>query len=293
MDSDDEFFPSQLEQLLPELQEDDQFQDDLRYDASLSSLIGVERDTYRKTVPNHVRYLLDSVSQDDPLRDNSPSKPYLPSLKGPPFMIREMPGKGMGAVATRRIPAGSIVLDDPFVLSIQVPTQEPASEEEAIEQLSIVLVQLIGQYVKLPIDTRRQLAALHPHIKAGTRGWFQSHMIRMGVEFDDSEVDFVVRLYCTFNTNVFSKALPGGGLNWRIGRLFLTTSRINHACQPNTKSSQTSNGHKVVTAVRDTEEGEELTLRYLDHKLFSRSEWQAQTQQIWGFTCNCPGCESK
>lgn len=212
---------------------------------------------------------------------------------GPPFTIREMPGKGLGAVAVRRILAGRIVLDDPFVLSIKEPTQEPASEEEAIEQLSLVLIQLIGQYVRLPIDTRRQVAALHPHIKAGTRGWFESRMRGMGVEFSDSELDFVVRLYCTFNTNVFSTALPGGGLNWRISTLFLTTSRINHECQPNTKSSQTSNGHKVVTAVRNIEEGEELTLRYLDHKYFSSSEWQTQTQQTWGFICNCPGCRSK
>lgn len=208
-------------------------------------------------------------------------------------MIREIPGKGLGAVAIRRIPAGSIVLDDPYALSIQEPVQEPASEEDAIEMLSMVLIQLLGQYIRLPIDARRQFAGLHPHIKPGTHGWFRLQMEKLGVNFNDSELDFVVRLYCTFETNVFSTAMPGGGLNWRIGRLFLTTSRINHACQPNSRSRQTSEGNKVVMSIRDIEEGEELTLRYLDHKLFSRSEWQAETQRMWGFVCNCPGCSSK
>lgn len=199
----------------------------------------------------------------------------------------------MGAVAIRRIPAGSIVLDDPFAMSIQEPVQEPASEEEAAELFSVVLIQLLGQYVRLPLDARRQFAGLHPHVKPGTRDWFQSQLERIGASFDTSELDFVVRLYCTFETNVFSTAMPGGGLNWRIGRLFLTTSRINHACQPNTRSRQTSAGNKVVTSIRDIEEGEELTLRYLDHKLFSRDEWHAETQRIWGFVCNCSGCSSK
>lgn len=82
MESDEEVFPSQLEQLLPELQEDDPFEDDLRYDSFLSSLIGVEPDTCKEAVPIHVRHLLDAVSRDDPLHDKSPSKPCLPSLKG-------------------------------------------------------------------------------------------------------------------------------------------------------------------------------------------------------------------
>ncbi|KAJ0124499.1 lysine methyltransferase SET5 [Diaporthe amygdali] len=270
MEFEDEVFPSQLEQLLPELQEDDPTDDGLKYDDFVSTLIGADTEMFREAIPARIRYLLDAVSPDDPLRGNPLSKPPLPSLK-----------------------AGSVILDDPFVLSVQEPAQESASEEEAIELLSVVMIQLVGQYVRLPIETRRQLSGLHPHIRAGTRDWFCLHLRKIGVNFSECELDFVVRLYCTFNTNEFSKAMPGGGLNWRIGRLFLITSRINHSCQPNSRSMQTSDGHKVVTAIRNIEEGEELTLRYLDHKLFSRSEWQTETQRIWGFVCDCPGCSSK
>lgn len=85
MEFDDEVFPSQLEQLLPELKEDDPFQDDFRYDFFISSLIGSDTDTYKEKIPDHIRHLLDAVSEDDPLRDNSNSKPRLPSPKGKKF----------------------------------------------------------------------------------------------------------------------------------------------------------------------------------------------------------------
>lgn len=85
MEFDDEVFPSQLEQLLPELQEDDPFQNDFRYDSFISSLIGSDTDTYKENIPVHIRHLLDAVSQDDPLRDNSNSKPRLSSPKGEKF----------------------------------------------------------------------------------------------------------------------------------------------------------------------------------------------------------------
>lgn len=85
MEFDDDVFPSQLESLLPELGEDDPFQDDLGYDSFISSLMGVDRDNYEENIPVHIRYLLDAVSENDPLHGNSPSKSSLPNLKGKVF----------------------------------------------------------------------------------------------------------------------------------------------------------------------------------------------------------------
>lgn len=85
MELDDDVFPSQLEQLLPELREDDPFENDVRYDSFISNLIGADADAYQEKLPFHIRHLLDAVSEDDPLRDNSCSKPHLPSLKGKVF----------------------------------------------------------------------------------------------------------------------------------------------------------------------------------------------------------------
>lgn len=85
MDLDDDVFPSQLERLLPELQEDDPFQDELRYDYFLASLMEVDKDVYKEKIPVYIRQLLDAVPEDDPLHNDSISKPCLPSLKGKTF----------------------------------------------------------------------------------------------------------------------------------------------------------------------------------------------------------------
>lgn len=82
MELDDDVFPSQLEELLPELREDDPFLDDFQYDSFVSGLIGADADTYKDRLPVRIRQLLDAVSEDDPLRDTSLSKPRLPDLKG-------------------------------------------------------------------------------------------------------------------------------------------------------------------------------------------------------------------
>lgn len=195
----------------------------------------------------------------------------------------------MGVIATRRIPAGSILLTDPFVLSVH----EPAAEEEEEEfLLRMALLQLADQYAALPLSARRQLAGLHAHAEPDAR-----RRLRAALGGSDAQTaELVERLYSTFITNEFSRVEPGAAkcTSWRTRRLFLTTSRINHSCCPNARSSQTTDGRKVVTALRNVEEGEEITLRYLDHYRYVRGEeWREATQRMWGFVCNCRGCAGK
>lgn len=218
----------------------------------------------------------------------------------------------MGVVASRRIPRGSIILSDPFVISIQEPTEDAFPQYETNGLLSQMLYLLLEQYVQLPLDKREQFASLHPHIPdPNCREWFREQLQQhAGVELkgnnnnhntnsnsnkeDNAQLEFLVRLYYTFNTNEFSKKEPGrGGMVWTVRRLFPLTARINHSCCPNARSRQTTDGYKVVTAIRDIEEGEEVLLKYLDHVRYSRRGWQATTQRTWGFVCDCDGCSSK
>lgn len=184
----------------------------------------------------------------------------------------------------------------------------------------MALLQLAGQYATLPLPTRQQLAGLHAHAEPGARQRLRAALLgkdpsssssnNSAAEDTDTnttitsaELRLVERLYFTFSTNEFSRveqAPPttttiagGGGGAWRTRRLFLTTSRINHSCSPNARSGQTTDGRKVVTALRDIEEGEEVTLRYLDHRWYAREEWREATQRMWGFVCNCRGCAGK
>lgn len=212
---------------------------------------------------------------------------------GEPFVMQKIPGKGLGVLATSRISAGRIILDDPFVLSVQEPVGDPHTDEEASDLLKLMLIQLISQYIELPLDLRRQLASLHAHIKSTSYEWFRTYLGHFRADVCELYLRFIVKLYFKFSTNEFSKVVPGRCDGGRIRRLFLTTSRINHSCRPNARSTQTTDGHKIVTALHDIEEGEEITLRYLHHHRYTRKEWEEATQRMWGFVCYCPGCASK
>lgn len=210
-----------------------------------------------------------------------------------PFVMQDIPGKGLGVLAARHISAGRIILDDPFIISIREPVREPDTNEEASDLLKSTLLQLISQYIELPLDLRKQLASLHAHIESTSYEWFRAYLEHFEANVSEVYLKFIVRLYFTFNTNEFSKYVPGRRDGGKIRRLFLTTSRINHACCPNARSTQTTDGHKVVTALRDIHEGEEITLRYLHHYRYTRTQWHDATQRMWGFVCNCTGCASK
>lgn len=225
----------------------------------------------------------------------------------------------MGVLATRRIPAGRILLTDPYLLSVEdllpLPPTPPAAGPEAARaealSLQLVLLQLLSQYLDLPAERRTQLAGLHAHATPARRAWFRaclnlsswSPSLRRetGAEAETLEAEavaFLDRLYFTFSTNEFwlhgGAAAAAGGESTRTRRLFLVTSRINHSCQPNARSRQTTDGRKVVTALRDIEEGEEVTLRYLDHHRYgTRGAWREATERMWGFACNCRGCADK
>lgn len=303
MEVDDDPSPLNLEQLLSSPSEKD----------VLNDLPQSDEDVNQEWVATKFAELLAMVPEDDPFKKPMQYKPCLPRLGGKykdrhkstpappfntihadePFIVQAIPGKGMGVIASHRIPRGSIILKDPFVISLQEPTEDPFPKYETNGLLRQVLFQLLDQYVQLPMDKREQYASLHPHIEPELRDWFREQLRHAGAELTEDELDFVVRLYYTFNTNEFSKTEPGRGRMWTVRRLFLLTARINHSCCPNARSRQTTDGYKVVTAIRDIEQGEEIALKYLDHTRFSGEAWRATTQRTWGFVCTCEGCRSK
>lgn len=320
MDIDDEPSPAQLERLISSSSDFDRGRGDEHYhheDASRKLDTGTEWASETGCSVGPLQDLLALVPEDDPLSLSTLQQPCVPRLEGEyillptsgtipvrlsvlmsprvgkPILIHNIPGKGLGILATRRIPAGSIILSDPYVLSIREPAEDPSADQHASHMAELVLPQLVKQYLQLPMDVRRQLASLHANIEPASRQWLRGCLCRAGVELDEEGLKFTTRLYFTFSTNEFWRTEAGRRGKERIRRLFLVTSRINHSCCPNTTSRQTTDGYKVVTASRDIEEGEEITLKYLDHYRFTRRAWQAETQRMWGFVCDCRGCGSK
>ncbi|GAA6045149.1 hypothetical protein NBRC10513_007543 [Rhodotorula toruloides] len=93
-----------------------------------------------------------------------------------------------------------------------------------------------------------------------------------------------------FDTNAFALDAHGG----KYG-LFRLTSRINHSCAPNVKTSfVASRGRMEVRVLRRVKEGEEVRSSYLppaELVRLGKEERRERLEKGWGFGCACQGCE--
>ena len=100
----------------------------------------------------------------------------------------------------------------------------------------------------------------------------------------------VKSLYCMgersilniFSTNSFT-------ITSKYCGLFVKISRINHACDPNACYNNNGSLEKVVTALREINKGEEITISYITNNWDVRSERRSALSS-WGFTCQCAVC---
>jgi len=143
------------------------------------------------------------------------------------YALQEVPGKGKGLVARRKIPKGTRIL----------------SEEPIVRVPEAVL-----DSQTLTTSIRRQVNALTPEQR-------QAFLSMHNIHADDA----ASRYLGIIRTN----ALPFGD-DVREGGIFLDACRINHACNNNAQKSWNENIKRhTVHALRDIEKGEEITIYYL------------------------------
>jgi hypothetical protein len=169
------------------------------------------------------------------------------------YALQEVPGKGKGLVATRKIPMGTRIL----------------SEEPIVRVPEAVL-----DSQTLPASIRRQVDALTPGQR---RAFLSMHNIHAD--------DAASRYLGIIRTN----GLPFGDDVREVG-IFLDACRINHACDNNAQKSWNENIKRhTVHALRDIEKGKEITIYYLGG-LNNREARQEALRRKFAFTCSCRLC---
>ncbi|KAK4184246.1 hypothetical protein QBC35DRAFT_441840 [Podospora australis] len=180
-------------------------------------------------------------------------------LKGKPYKIAPVEGKGLGVVATRKIKRGEIIMTDyPALL---IGTGFLANTKPHIGRR--MLKQAIKQ---LPEGTRRKVEGLQ-------RG----------------QERFEVEAILGPNSNTVSIGEePGERVH--VG-LFAEAARINHGCRPNAHSrfSERRLTLEIMSHVA-IEPGEEIVMSYVPITT-PRDERRAYLKSHWHFTCTCPLCQ--
>lgn len=83
-----------------------------------------------------------------------------------------------------------------------------------------------------------------------------------------------------------------GANNWN-DMIFEVGCRINHACAPNLETSWNErSGRQVWIAMKDIEEGDELTGTYVyDIVSHGTAYRKDELKRYWGFECECEACK--
>lgn len=201
------------------------------------------------------------------------------SEAGPMTTLNDLPDRGTGTVATRLIPAGTLILKEDAIMAVRDLPETPISLEFTLA--------LVSAYVKLPIAARQKVMGLFAwtceYRQDAIRGYLASGSGESGLT--DAQIDFVLRLHSIWGTNSFGNDDPQ--FQW----LYIKVSRFNHSCVPNCACSHESEGKNTMTvwSSRDIQAGEELTVAYLD--IFNpRLQRQSTTIRNWGFRCSCAAC---
>ncbi|KAK4212573.1 hypothetical protein QBC37DRAFT_465571 [Rhypophila decipiens] len=174
-----------------------------------------------------------------------------------PCQVKSVTGKGLGAIATRRILKGEKVLVDRVAVLSAAEYPEDISRKQVQDLLAKAVEQLPEPEMVLKLSRKGR-----------------------GEEQGFSVVEDLL-LSNSFLVEVGGQSLMG---------LFGDLARFNHACEPNTnmRFSEKTLAMTIV-ASRDIEPGEELTISYIDATLPSKDR-QSTLQKIWGFRCTCPLC---
>lgn len=169
------------------------------------------------------------------------------------YAIQDVAGKGKGLLATRNIAMGTRILSEEPVIRFRemaFSTDSPA----------------LRKSIRKQVDTL-------------THGQRQAFLSMHNIYDDDD----AARPLGIIRTN----GLPFGNDE---GGIFLEACRINHTCDNNAQKSWNENIKRhTIHAMRDIEEGEEITITYLG-VLNKRDIRQEKLRQKFAFKCVCGLC---
>jgi hypothetical protein len=215
------------------------------------------------TTPRRANYLATTPAFVEPEAVEGINRGFNPAK----VELREIPGKGMGLIATAHIRRGELLMAETPSLMVDYRAFHELSKE---------------QYTSLQAHAVSHLPAPHKALVLNLSTHTTTH----------SHLPFDERIDLIAATNSFDiDPSPNDVVDQHNSfySLFPAIARLNHNCRPNAdyRFSHATLA-QYVHAARDIPPGEELTISYIN-PLASRAERQARLGQ-WGFECACPLC---
>lgn len=171
----------------------------------------------------------------------------------PMYALQDMPGKGKGLVAIKKISKGTRILSERPIIT--TPHGEP------IKQLQTIVSQQVDALSECQRRTFLSMHNIYPYQNAAEQ------------------------YFGIVRTNALPIETNGIGAG-----IFLEACRINHACDNNARKNWNEKVERhTVYALRDIEQGEEITIRYIAISK-NRKARQEAFQAKFGCECSCRLC---
>ena len=210
----------------------------------------------------------------------------------PPYRVREVPGKGRGLFATRRIVPGKIILEERPLLTLDEETDGRMSFDtfkthhypNIDDETKAKILQLYDPAENLKtLDTDRVEQLIMKNLNLFC--WKETSKA-------SDEADKILRI---FSCNAALLCMDPALYTTTQSGLFYQISRINHSCNPNACITWIMNDfqRQQVRAMKVIEKGEEIVINYQDKVKFnfgSREYRQKVMMEKMAFICSCSEC---
>jgi hypothetical protein len=199
------------------------------------------------------------------------------------YTLVDRESKGTVAVAAVNIRAGTVIFSEEPIFTTALPTHQPGLT--ASTTFSTVNT----------IDLYNSFSDLDEHKKARFLDLARpsyNPVVQSCLEYFEGREEWKDKMpLLTKICNVF--ILQQCGTRGNIVGVFEQASRLQHSCYNNCVKRDTANGIFTCRAVRNINAGEELTISYVEKRVYEPTHIRrARYMTAKGFTCHCPRCDA-
>ena len=189
-----------------------------------------------------------------------------------PVMITEIPGKGVGLVASKDFKAGQLILAETPVIK---------SLANQGDRQGLTLTDFCEKICKMSADMKSKITKL---TAKETPPGFSQDIIQMGLRENCLEEIKI----CIFGLGFFADVKENLFF-------FFNKNFVNHSCSPNASFLVLNSSSEVTAelrAIKDISKGEEVTYCFLSpfKSVKTKSQRRIMLRDIFGFDCRCCVC---
>jgi hypothetical protein len=184
-----------------------------------------------------------------------------------PVQLRDVPGCGVGAFATRALKRGECILAELPLLEWRLEAGQPVTKASLEARVSTLSPMAAEHFFALCQN------AEHGDVKTAYGIWLSN-------------------AFPTDGTNAGTSPTRAADAGRRSSAVYTTYCRLNHSCVPNVHGAwNPTRRRQTMFALRDIERGEQLLVSYLAVLDQPRDARRAELASSFGFECRCTRCQ--